>query len=347
MTEHRITRRDLGRTLSAAAAASIGLPSMLVRPALAADTVREGLQIGAMGALRTTLPEANKKQDLVFDAKDFRDSTAVLLAIEQGELETGNTTTQHLIRAISENIPVKWVCGWGGGYNVLVSRKGLDIKPNDGASLKALATSRKQSGKPLTIGTPTGSMQHAKLAVYLKSVGIDPDKDVQVVNIPFPNHPRALEAAEVDLAMTLSAFGAIAIEKGDAALFLHMFGGSFGKQEVGFIVTDKLIKEKPALLQRIVNAHVEAMKTFMDQPDKQIEFEKKYSRLPDPVIAMQEREFLKYNFRTNVADLKTMARELHDLGWVKEDFSTKVDSFVDLSFVAKASGLSPTELSTW
>lgn len=346
MTEDRITRRDFGQALGAAAA-GIALPAMLVRPALAADTVREGLQIGAMGALRTTLPEANKKQDLVFDAKDFRDSTAVLLAIEQGELETGNTTTQHLIRAISENIPVRWVCGWAGGYNVLVARKGLDLKPNDGAGLKSLAVSRKQSGKPLMIGTPTGSMQHAKLSIYLKSLGIDPDKDVQIANIPFPNHPRALEAAEVDLAMTLSAFGAMAIAKGDAALFLHMFGGNFGKQEVGFIVNEKLIKEKPALLQRIVNAHVEAMKSFMGQPDKQIEFERKYSRLPDPVIAMQEREFLKYNFRTNVADIKTMARELHELGWVKEDFSAKVDGFVDLSFAAKASGLSPAELSTW
>jgi NitT/TauT family transport system substrate-binding protein len=346
MTEHSITRRDFGKTLSAAAAAT-ALPTMLARHAHAADAVREGLQIGAMGALRTTLPEANKKHDLIFDAKDFRDSTSVLLAIEQGELETGNTTTQHLIRAISENIPVRWVCGWGGGYNVLVSRKGLDLKKDDAAALKSQAASRKQSGKPLTIGVPTGSMQHAKVAIYLKSIGIDPDKDVQIANIPFPNHPRALEAADVDLAMTLSAFGAIAIEKGDATLFLHMFGGNFGKQEIGFIVTEKLIRDKPALLQRIVNAHVDAMTTFMGQPDRQIELEKKYSRLPDAVIAMQERDFLRYNFRTNIADIKTMARELHELGWVKDDFGPKVDSFIDLSFVAKASGLSPAELSTW
>jgi NitT/TauT family transport system substrate-binding protein len=346
MTDYRITRRDFGKALSAAAT-GVALPTILTRQAQAADIVREGLQIGAMGALRTTLPEANKKFDLTFDAKDFRDSTAVLLAIEQGALDIGNTTTQHLIRAISENIPVKWVCGWGGGYNVLVSRKGLDLKPNDGPALKSLAVSRKQSGKPLVVGTPTGSLQHAKLAIYLKSIGVDPDKDVQIANIPFPNHPRALEAAEVDLAMTLSAFGAIAIAKGDATLFLHLFGGSFGKQEVGFIVTQKLIKEKPALVQRIVNAHVDAIKTFMGQPDKQIEFERKYSRLPEPVIAMQEREFLHYNFRTNIADIKTMARELHQLGWVKEDFGSKVESFVDLSFVAKASGMSPAELSTW
>jgi len=346
MTDYRITRRDFGKALSAAAT-GVALPTILTRQAQAADIVREGLQIGAMGALRTTLPEANKKFDLTFDAKDFRDSTAVLLAIEQGALDIGNTTTQHLIRAISENIPVKWVCGWGGGYNVLVSRKGLDLKPNDGPALKSLAVSRKQSGKPLVVGTPTGSLQHAKLAIYLKSIGVDPVKDVQIANIPFPNHPRALEAAEVDLAMTLSAFGAIAIAKGDATLFLHLFGGSFGKQEVGFIVTQKLIKEKPALVQRIVNAHVDAIKTFMGQPDKQIEFERKYSRLPEPVIAMQEREFLHYNFRTNIADIKTMARELHQLGWVKEDFGSKVESFVDLSFVAKASGMSPAELSTW
>jgi NitT/TauT family transport system substrate-binding protein len=346
MTEDRITRRDFAMALSATVG-GIALPTILAGQAWAADTFREGLQIGAMGALRTTLPAGAKQHDLAFDAKDFRDSTSVLLAIEQGQLEIGNTTTQHLIRAISENIPVRWVCGWAGGYNVLVARKGLNLKPNDGAALKSKAASRRQSGKPLLIGVPTGSMQHAKLAIYLKSIGIDPDKDVQIANVPFPNHPRALEAAEVDLVMTLSAFGAIAIEKGDAVLFLHLFGGSFGKQEVGFIVTEKLIKEKPALVQRIVTAHVDAMKTFMGQPDKQIEFERKYSRLPDAVIAMQERDFLRYNFRTNVADIRTMARELHQLGWVKEDFGPKVDGFIDLSFVAKASGLSPAELSAW
>jgi hypothetical protein len=42
-----------------------------------------------------------------------------------------------------------------------------------------------------------------------------------------------------------------------------------------------------------------------------------------------------------------MAKELHQLGWVKEDFSPKVEGFVDMSFVAKASGLSEAELSTW
>jgi NitT/TauT family transport system substrate-binding protein len=346
MTTSGITRRRFGVALTAATT-GIAVPAVWTSRALASDAVREGIQIGALGALRTTLPAAGKPYDLTFDVKDFRDSTSALLAIEQGELEICNTTTQHLIRAISENIPVKWVCGWGGGYNVLVAQKGLNLKQNDSAALQALVASRKQSGKPVIFGVPTGSLQHAKLAVYLKSIQVDPDKDVTIANIPFPNHPRALDAGEVDLAMTLSAFGAIAIENGNATLFLHLFGGNFGKQEIGFIVTQKLITEKPDLVQRVVTAHVDAMKTFMGQPDKQIEFEKKYSRLPDAVIAMQERDFLRYNFRTNMADIKTMARELHQLGWVKDDYGPKVESFVDFAFVAKASGLSPAQLSSW
>ncbi len=346
MTTSGMTRRTFGAALTAATT-GIALPALWAGRAQASDVIRHGIQIGALGALRTTLPAAGTQFDLTFDIKNFPDSTSALLAIEQGELEICNTTTQHLIRAISETIPVKWVCGWGGGYNVLVAQKGLNLKQGDNAALQSLVASRKQSGKPVIIGVPTGSLQHAKLAVYLRSIQVDPDKDVTIANIPFPNHPRALDAGEVDLAMTLSAFGAIAIENGNATLFLHLFGGSFGKQEIGFIVTEKLINEKRELVQRVVNAHVDAMKTFIGQPDKQIEFERKYSRLPDAVIAMQERDFLRYNFRTNMVDIKTMARELHQLGWVKEDYGPKVESFVDFSFVAKASGLTPAELSAW
>ncbi len=346
MIKRTLSRRSFGK-LSAGLVTASAVQGPAILPALAADTVRDGLQIGAIGALRSSLPEIAKSYDLVYDVKDFRDSTAVLLALDQGELDIGNTTTQHLIRAIGEGIPVSWICGWGGGYNVLVMRKGLNVEVGNGTALSRLAMDRKKSGKLLSFGVPTGSLQHAKLSIYLKSIGLDPEKDVQVANIPFPNHPRALEAAEVDMIMTLSAFGAIALNRGDGELYLHLFGKGYGKQEVGFIVSQKLIQQKRELVQRIVNSHVDAMKTFMDKPEKQIELETKYSQLPAPVIAMQERDFLKYNFRTNIEDIRAMARELYQLGWVKEDYGTKVDSYVDLSFVAKATGLSASDLSTW
>ena len=191
-------------------------------------------------------------------------------------------------------------------------------------------------------------MQHAKLLLYMKSLGVDGERDTHIVNIPFPNLPRALEAGEVDMAMTLCVFGAIAIDKGDAKLVRHLYGGGWGKQEIGFIVSRKLARGKPAFVQRIVSSLVQAMDAFVGDADLRIDLERKYSRLPDAVIAMQERQFVKYNYRTNVADLKTMARDLPpDLGWVKEDYSGRVDKYLDFAFLAKATGQSAAQLSTW
>ena len=71
MTEDSITRRDLGKVLSAAAG-GIALPTILAGQAQAADTFREGLQNRRYGCVRTTLSAADKNYDLTFDAKDFQ-----------------------------------------------------------------------------------------------------------------------------------------------------------------------------------------------------------------------------------------------------------------------------------
>jgi len=345
MMSPRTTRRAFW--LSSLSLAAIGAGGLAATYTRRDDTVRYGTVIGALGTLRTILPSVAKKYELKYDMKDFRDSTSTLLALDQGELDVTNITSQHLVLAISEGMDIVWISGWGGGYNVLVARKGFDAPMADDAALTAAILARKQQGRPVAIGVPTGSMQHAKLLFYLKSLGLDGERDTRIVNIPFPNHPRALEAGEVAMAMTLCVFGSIAIDMGDAKLVRHLFGDESGKQEIGFVVNRRLTRDKPELVQHIVSSLVEAMDAFMGNPDRQIEFERKYSRLPDAVIAMQERQFLKYNYRTNVADLKAMAKELRELGWVKEDYSDRVDKYVDLTFLAKATGQSLAELSAW
>ena len=118
----RVRRRAVGVVAAMAAMLALGGAPQ------AADTVREGLQIGALGSLRMALPDVQDKYNLKYEYKDFRDSTAALLALEQGELDIVNTTNQHLVRAMEEGIPVVWVAGWGGGYNVLVATPSLGLK---------------------------------------------------------------------------------------------------------------------------------------------------------------------------------------------------------------------------
>lgn len=342
----RGTRLEKGhKTLLAAAVLFAAVASAPAHVA-AQDVVRHGIQIGALGALRTTLPDIGKKHGITYEIKDFGDSTAALRALDQGALQIANTTAQHLARALSEKIAVVWVAGWGGGYNVLVAGKDFASGADD-AALKAAIAKRKAEGKPVKIGVPTGSMQHAKLLQYLKAIGVDGDKDVEVVNVPFPVHPRALGAGEVDMAMTLAGFGALAIEKSGAKMVKHIYAGPYGKQEIGFIVQKSLIEKNPGLVQRIVASHAEAMNLFIGNMDAQVAYEKKYSRFPPTVVETAERKFLRYDYRTNIVDLKAMAKELNGLGWMKEDMSAQVDGVVNLTFLSKATGKSVDELGKW
>ena len=112
MTPPRITRRTFWR--SSLSVATIGAGGLASTYARGDNTVRYGTVIGALGALRTALPNVEKKYGLKYDMRDFRDATSTLLALDQGELDLTNATSQHLVRAISEGIDVVWILGWVG-----------------------------------------------------------------------------------------------------------------------------------------------------------------------------------------------------------------------------------------
>jgi NitT/TauT family transport system substrate-binding protein len=314
--------------------------------AAAADTVRYGAQVGAQYSLRQALEENAAKHNLKYEFREFRSGTDNILALEQRELDVNTATTQHLLRAVEENIPIVWVAGWGGGYNTLVQRAELNVPPGDYAALKKVALERKGSGRKLKVGVPTGSMQHLLLLTAFKDAGMNPDADVDIVNIPFPVHPRALEAGEVDMVAGLGLFGAMSVTSGKGKLFQHMYGGKWGKQEIGFFVHRNLIKEKPDLVQRIVASHAEAIARVAD-PQKRFEMEAKASKLPPPVLKMSETEFLHVDYRTNMSDIAQMAERMHAAGWTRRNLAGEVAKNIDLSFLEKATGRSRAELSKW
>jgi len=327
------------------AAALIG--SFVVAGAsFAADTVRYGAQIGAQYSLRQALEEIQGKYNLKYEFHEFRSGTDNILALEQREVDVSTATTQHLLRAVEENIPIVWVLGWGGGYNTFVARPDLPVEPGDYAALRKVALERKAAGKKLKIGVPTGSMQHLMLLTALGDARIAPDADVEIVNIPFPVHPRAIEAGEVDMVVGLGLFGAMSVTSNKGKLFQHMYGGKWGKQEIGFFVHRRLAQEKPDFVQRIVSSHVEAINRVAD-PAIRFEMELKYSKLPAPVLKMSETEFLHVDYRTNLGDIAEMANRMYAAGWTRRNLAGEVDKNVDLRFLEKATGKSRAELSRW
>jgi ABC-type nitrate/sulfonate/bicarbonate transport system substrate-binding protein len=336
-------RLKFGVRLAGLAVAAMGL-ALTADPAAAQDVVRHGLQRGALGALKVTLPLVQQKYNLKYDLRTFNDSTTVILAMEQKELEMGNLTAQHVVRAIDEGMSLVVVIGWGGGYNVLFGGKDFPLARDDFAGLKKLVADRKAAGNKLKIGVPTGSQQHLKLTYLLKNNGIDSAKDVDILNIPFPNHIRSVDGKEVDMAMTIAPFAALAVSTTGAKVFHHVYGKDAGQWEIGQAVRTDLVKQKPDLVQRIVSSHVDAMKMFVADVAKQVEFEQKETTFPKPVVEMIQKEFLRLTIKVTIDDIKLTAKQMFELGWAKKDHSAEVEKYVDLSFLAKATGMSEQEL---
>ena len=329
---------------SAGLSALAAVVAMGAGPAAAQDVVRHGLQRGALGALKVTLPMVQDKYKLKYEIKTFNDSTTVILALEQKELEIGNLTAQHVVRAIDEGMNLSVVIGWGGGYNVLFGGKDMTLAKDDFAAFKKLVAERKAAGNKVKIGVPTGSQQHLKLTYLLKQHGIDGAKDLDVVNVPFPNHVRSVDGKEVDMAMTIAPFAALAVKNTGAKVFHHVYGKDAGQWEIGQAVRRDLIRERPEFVQRIVSSHAEAMKMFVSDVAKQIEYETKDGSFPPPVVEMIQKEFLRETIKVTIADIKLTAKQMYEVGWAKKDHSDEVEKYVDLSFLAKATGMSEAEL---
>jgi ABC-type nitrate/sulfonate/bicarbonate transport system substrate-binding protein len=220
----------------------------------------------------------------------------------------------------------------------------MPLAKDDFTGFKKLVVDRKGAGNKLKIGVPTGSQQHLKLTYLLKSNGIDGTKDLDIVNVPFPSHIRSVDGKEVDMAMTIAPFAALAIHNTGAKVFHHVYGKDAGQWEIGQAVRRDLVRDKPEFVQRIVSSHAEAMKMFVSDVAKQVEFEQREATFPKPVVEMIQKDFLRLTIKVTIDDLKLTAKQMFEVGWAKKDHSAEVEKYVDLSFLAKAMNLSEAEL---
>ncbi|MGE4340026.1 MAG: ABC transporter substrate-binding protein, partial [Pigmentiphaga sp.] len=286
-----------------------------------------------------------EKYGLRYELLIFNDATAVILAMDLGEIDLGNLAAQHVVRAIDQGMELVLVAGWGGGYNVLMAGNQIELERDDFKGFKALVDQRKAERRPVRIGVPTGSQQHMHLVYFLDDIGVDAERDVQIMNIPFPTLPRSLDSGEVDFVMSLAPFAAMILDGGMGSLFHHLYGGDRGQWEIGFAVPRSMIEKNPELVQKIVDSHVEALNLFKDDLSMQVKFETDEGSFPKSIVEIVQGEFLNHSYRIDLEDIQRTARMMHELGWTRADHSQAIEDYVDFSFLEKATGESREQLS--
>lgn len=345
-----------GFGLAAAGLAACAAPSPSAAPTSAPKAAAPAakkpvdLRVGhlsrQLGNLVTLYPEVGPKHGVNFDVVLFQDGAALLQALSTGDVLLAGPTKVQLVQAMERGVDLVMIVGYAGGYATYIAGKGVNVKPGDWGSVKSVAAERKAKGESFKIGVPTASLQHIILLQQLQAAGIDAAKDVEILNVPFAEHANAVGAGQLDMAGALALFGAAALLQDKASLFKHATDTPLGHFEVGFVTTRKLIKERPADIQAIVNAHYEAMTNIANDPTHGLAREVAYTELPEAVVK-KTYEFLTFDPRVDVGAIRATEATMRQLGLHKEDLSGKVPEYVDLSFLAKASGKSVEALSTW
>lgn len=89
---------------------------------------------------------------------------------------------------------------------------------------------------------------------------------------------------------------------------------------------------------------VRGCKARLADADTRYTLDAKGSKLPPAILPMTEKQFLKVDYRANLADLASMAKRMHAAGWTKRDVSGDIDASADLRILEKVTGKSTADL---
>ncbi len=151
-----------------------------------------------------------------------------------------------------------------------------------GSPIKTVADLR---GK--TVGVNAfGSAVDLVLRVMLKKAKLDPRRDVQIVEVAFPNMAPAIREGRIDCGVLVIPFLAVEAPKGDLEP-LFTGGDAFGASSVIFqVVNSKFLKANPDAVRGFLADYVEGLRWYYDKAnrEKAIELVADFTKSPKPVL---------------------------------------------------------------
>jgi sulfonate transport system substrate-binding protein len=131
-----------------------------------------------------------------------------------------------------------------------------------------------------------GSAVDLVLRVMLKKNGLNPQRDLQVVEVNFPNMANAIREKRIDCGVLVIPFLAVESPKGDLRP-LFTGGDAFGTSSVIFqVANSKFVKENPEALRGFLADYVTGLDWYYDKAnrEKAIELVADFTKSPKEVL---------------------------------------------------------------
>ncbi|MDD3337351.1 MAG: ABC transporter substrate-binding protein [Lachnospiraceae bacterium] len=248
------------------------------------------------------------------------DQKTALLA---GELDITGTTLVTAIAAAEKGEPIKIVTSLCNKCSALVV--GTDSGIESTADLK---------GKK--IAYVPGTMHHALLLETLNRAGLDPQNDVELIQIDFFDMGQALKEGSIDAFLSGEPYPSQALLEGYGKILSYpYFNDSIGTINAAMIVTEDFIKENPEKVQDLVNAHIAATKDLISNEEKWLNASYDFGSDKEVMNIAKDNIELSWDIDdTFIANTKALANKMKELGIISE--VPDVEAMFDLTFLENA-----------
>ncbi|GAC1327108.1 MAG: ABC transporter substrate-binding protein [Beijerinckiaceae bacterium] len=288
------------------------------------------------------MPELAKGVEI--EAIGFNSGNDVLTALVSKSIDVAQVTYLHYVTSLDKGFDVVAISGQvNGGSECLASNK-LDLPPEDWAAFKTLISKAKGEGKPLKVAASRGNAQDIHMRGAFLKQGIDPNKDVQFVNIPNPSdHLAALQRGEIDMVCSVEPFASQIRLANQGKHFVFPYDQAAGKLTNLIVTRSDVIQSHPADIQATVNAVVVLVDKLNADKSVWVDVIKKLTGL-DKTVAEEalKNAFPDYNmYRVPTLAIAAMMR---DLKYIARDVSSDTEKNMNYSFLEAATHKSKNEL---
>lgn len=277
-------------------------------------------------------------QNVKIDPINFPSGNDVLTALASKDIDVAQVTYLHYITALDKGMDVVAISGEVNGGSEILTGKGIDLKPDDWDGFKKMIADYKSRGKLLRVAASRGNAQDIHMRGEFLLHGIDPVKDVQIVNIPNPaDHAGALQRGEVDMLCTVEPFASQIRLSGVGKHFAFPYNQAAGNLTNLIVTRSDVIKAHPEAVKEVVASVVKLVEKLQKDQQAWVDVIHKYTAL-DTNIAKESLKNAFPDYRMHRRATSAIAKMMKDLNYVQQDVSAKAEANLNYTFLSEVTG---------
>jgi ABC-type nitrate/sulfonate/bicarbonate transport system substrate-binding protein len=288
------------------------------------------------------IPGIAKNVDV--EATGFNSGNDVLTALVSKSIDIAQVTYLHYVTALDKGFDVVAVSGQINGGSECLSSQKLSLPPEDWAAFKAAVAKAKADGQPLKVAASRGNAQDIHMRGAFLKQGVDPNKDIQFINIPNPSdHLAALQRGEVDMICSVEPFASQIRLAGAGKHFVLPYDQAAGNLTNLIVTRSDVIAGQRAAVQGVVTAVVELDNRLIADKTAWIEVINRLTGL-DKTVAVEALKNASPDPSIHRPQTLAIAAMMRDLKYISKDVAAETEKNMDYSFLEQATGKTRNDL---